>query len=69
MTDHEKTLWLKALLSIWGPMAVPILLAGFMPGPRPMPLDQWAWMFIVGTGTYLLILSWRSAYLSGRKKR
>ena len=73
MTDQEKVVWLKALVGCWSTLIAMPLTAG-VTGPITDPdfpefVTVWSWMFISFTAAYLLILSWRAAYLSGRKKR
>lgn len=71
MKDKEKVLWLRALLFIWGGVFVPLILL-VVGVPRSVESAQAvaggilaAWG--VATVLYLLILSWRAAYLSGRR--
>lgn len=73
MSDKEKVLWLRALLVIWGGVFVPLVLL-VVGVPRSVESAQivaggilatWG----IATMVYLLILSWRAAYLSGRARR
>lgn len=70
MSDREKVEWLKALLCLWGSAVIPLT---FMAVGAPVALTDApaaiggllaAWT--VTTVIYLLVLSWRAAYLSGR---
>lgn len=72
MSDQEKVAWMRALLCIWGSLAVPLLLMGieaamFRSTAAAILAVLAAWG--VATLGYLLVLSWRAAYLSGRAKR
>lgn len=73
MTDSEKKTWLQVLAGI---LAVPLLLCVLfvvLPGNgggRDSDLASMAGWWTMGAGgAYLLVLSWRAAYLAGRRKR
>lgn len=73
MTDREKVGWLRALLIIWG-SAIASLLILVVGTPTSVESAQFMIRGLlaavgVATLTYLLVLSWRAAYLSGRNKR
>lgn len=73
MGDHELVKWLRALLIIWGSAiaSLVIVLVGDPTSVRAARGMVGGLLAAVGvtTLTYLLILSWRAAYLSGRNKR
>lgn len=74
MSDREKVVWLQALLGMWGSVLIPVLLLLVVSVPRSVQVAQAiAGGILAGWGiltlVYLLILSWRAAYLSGRNKR
>jgi len=73
VSDKEKVLWLRALLVIWGGSFVPlVLLVVGVPGSvESAQIVAGGILATCGVATvvYLLILSWRAAYLSGRAKR
>ena len=70
MNDKERVEWLKALTVIWGVPLGLILITQWAPEPEPEDVLIVAGIVSTsGTVLYLLILSWRLAYLRGRKKR
>lgn len=74
MSDREKVVWLQALLGMWGCVLIPVLLLLVVSVPRTVQVAQaLAGGILAGWGimtlAYLLILSWRVAYLQGRAKR
>lgn len=74
MTDQEKIGWLGVLLALCaGPLWFAAVLGGVLgaapEGQRGDTLVTLGWIALISTAAYLLILSWRAAYLSGRKKR
>jgi hypothetical protein len=71
MSDKEKVSWLQALVIIWAP-PIFINFLGAVASQGNAGYDVVvinAWMTIAPVAVYLLILSWRMAYLSGGKKR
>ena len=71
MSDREKVKWLRALLVIWGSFFVPLaMLAIFVTPSFQENAKAVIGGMLAGVGTltlgYLLVLSWRAAYLSGR---
>lgn len=70
MSDKEKKVWLQMLICVWGWPLFGVILIGFFPGPKALEgVTPIAGTVLVLTATYLLILSWRAAYLSGRGRR
>lgn len=71
MTDKEKVSWLQAIIIMWSPSVFFIFLAAVASqGDAGYDLIvMLAWVTMAPTALYLLILSWRMAYLSGRKNR
>ena len=70
MSDKEKIKWMLALLYIWGTVLwtnVVYLISGGHVDAEVFTVT--VWFTVLTTVPYLLILSWRTAYLSGRKKR
>lgn len=72
MNTTEKNAWLQVLLWIWG-TALGILTAMLLTAQIPIGeqiamMRVFAWLGLGFTIAYLLILSWRAAYLSGRGK-
>lgn len=71
MGDKEKVKWLQSLVIIW----VPSLFFNFLGAVASQGNAGYevvvalAWMTVTPVVIYLLILSWRMAYLSGEKKR
>lgn len=69
MSDKEKVRWLQALVIIW----VPSVFFNFMGAVASGGVAGYdtvvaiAWMTVAPVVVYLLILSWRMAYLSGGK--
>ena len=73
MSDTEKVLWLTALLCILGAAFLPLTII-WVGAPAAVMDSQAAvgnvlLFVLVSTFIYLLILSWRTAYLSGKRKR
>jgi hypothetical protein len=72
MQPTEKIAWLQVLLWMWGAalmILTAILLTAQIPlGEQIAMMRVIAWMGLGFTLFYLLILSWRAAYLSGRGK-
>lgn len=71
MSDKEKVRWLQALVVIWAPPVLVNFLAAVASGGNAGydVVVMSAWMTVAPVLVYLLILSWRMAYLSGGKKR
>lgn len=71
MSDKEKVSWLQALVVIWAPSVLLNFLAAVASGGNAGydVILTLAWTTIAPVVVYLLILSWRMAYLSGGKKR
>lgn len=74
MSSYEKCNWLFTLVGIWGLAWLALAIPALLPGPA---LDDGWTGFVRGlitivgvcTALYLLVLSWRSAYLFGRRQR
>lgn len=68
MSDREKVNWLKALIIIWTPGFL-ILILGVLGSPAAA-IQTFSvilfWVFASPTALYLLTFSWRAAYVSGR---
>lgn len=65
MSDKEKRDWRDAIPTIWAVFVVFITILGHsLDTVRDLLLTGW-----IITGVYLLVLSWRAAYLSGKKNR
>ncbi len=73
MTDREKVAWLRVLLFIWGLVFLPMFLLAIGAPTSVQAAGKIAgWALLVWgvlTALYLLILSWRAAFLSGRSRR
>lgn len=76
MKDREKVAWLQALLIIWCSAFTTIGLISLFGRAEDANISHQLealkgfTLFILGvTLVYLLILSWRAAYLAGRDKR
>jgi hypothetical protein len=67
----EKTVWWKVLALGWGVMLVYTFVMGLLGTHKGQTegVVAMAWISAAFTVLYLLILSWRAAYLSGRGKR
>lgn len=69
MSDGEKVSWLSTLAALWGLLLFVYVLVSVFPGPNADDADvKLPWMVGAFTVAYLLILSWRSAYLWGKKR-
>jgi hypothetical protein len=70
MTDSEKIVWLNVALAEVGMLLFLHSLVAIIPGPSA---DMARAAFVAATVIigvpYLLILSWRAAYIAGRKNR
>lgn len=71
MSDKERVSWLQALVVIWSPSLFFNFLAAVASQGNAgyETIVGIAWMTVAPVVVYLLILSWRMAYLSGGKKR
>lgn len=71
MDDKEKVSWLQAVVIMWSPSVFfNFMAAVFSNGDAGYDVILVnAWVTVAPLALYLLILSWRTAYLSGRKKR
>lgn len=71
MSDREKVKWWKVLALCWTPGFVMVILL-FFGAPAGESREIFTVIFVAfaaPTAVYLLILSWRAAYLSGMGKR
>lgn len=69
MGDKEKVAWLAILVVPWIVFGLVVALAVWSPTPRAV--GQLPVLVGLGPGFtvgYLMVLSWRVAYLAGRKK-
>jgi hypothetical protein len=70
MRDRERILWMDALVGVLGTLVFIIVVTTLMPGPNAHEAPVIVtWITLIGLPVYGLILSWRLAYLSGRKRR
>ena len=68
VADREKFLWILALLVPWTASIITFVAVAFSPGPNAQSgLVTVAWLTIASTAIYLLVLSWRWFYVTGRK--
>lgn len=68
MSDREKLGWFQALTIVWGPPVFLILLHHWIaPDEENDLLPMTGYAVSVSLALYLLILSWRLAYLAGQK--
>lgn len=77
MSDKEALLWVRSLASLWGATlfytVAPAILPSwgnpeFATSMLPEYIVGMGWLAVGITLLYLLILSWRMAYLKGAKK-
>lgn len=69
MSYEERSYWQGLLLSIWGAILITLMLVAFLgtdKGHGPEFQQGLGWAFLVSTISWLLALSWRGAYLSGK---
>lgn len=68
MSDKEQLIWWRVLATEWGLFlffALFLAIAGTDKG-KTVGVEIVAWIAVGFTALYLLILSWRAAYLAGR---
>lgn len=69
MTDDEKVYWLFATVPMWSASLLVSTLAHFFAPEAIDAPEVVAITTVIWLPAYLLILSWRVAYLSGRKDK